>query len=312
MAVEGFALQAGSYGAEVLRRATLGVLLERGSSIGSVEGGLVGATDLATTAGTGMNLETAPGEVIVDQAYSTSGGPNYIRVTSTLTTKVPAANATNPRIDCLCAQILDEAYHGSSNEYAITYLEGTPTSGATLANRASHGEPALPTSAMALDYILVPAKATSLENADIEKVAKRAVLGLPLGAETVLAAMLKAGAVTGPKLGEGTVRQETGSTQSFLSWGLIQGATELKTGSGDYTFKHISTGHYELVWDVEKASETYGLLIAPETSNGSHPISWGWEARTKSHMTFSTYSLEGTETKHFLDCPFMFIVMGTS
>lgn len=49
--IEGFALQAGSYSAEALRRATMGIFLERGPSIGSVVGGLVGATDLQTKAG---------------------------------------------------------------------------------------------------------------------------------------------------------------------------------------------------------------------------------------------------------------------
>jgi hypothetical protein len=186
----------------------MGFMLERGSTIGSVVGGLKATTDLQTFAGTGLNVETSAGECMIDQAYSPSGGPNYFRNTSTWTAKVPAPSPTVPRVDLVVAMALDSAYHGSSNEYALAYLEGTATSGATLANRATHGQPSLPTSALPLAYILVPANATKIENINVENVAPLAVAGLPMGKETITEAMLKALAVGTPKLAEGAVTGE--------------------------------------------------------------------------------------------------------
>lgn len=201
--IEGFALQAGSYSAETLRRATMGIMLERGSSIGSVVGGLVASTDLQTKAGTGMHVETSPGECIVNQGYSTSGGPNYMRLTSTLTSNVPAASPTLPRVDLICAQVDDAAYHGSLNEYVISYLEGTPTSGANLTNK--NGAPTLPTSSLALAYILVPANATSLTNEDVENVGKALLLGHGVTANAILETMIAGEAVTNGKVKKGTL-----------------------------------------------------------------------------------------------------------
>lgn len=242
MAIEGFALQSGSYNAEIWRRATMGLLLERGSSIGSVVGGLKAATDLQTVAGTGMNVETSPGEIVVDQEYSASGGPNYIRNTSTATSKVPAASPTLPRIDLIVTQVLDSAYHGSTNEYALSYLEGTATSGAALGNK--NGEPTIPTSSIKLSRVLVPANATSLTNADIENVAKPAASGLQIPNGSVGTSQLAALAVTAAKLGEEAVTDAKivkgrALVETENSYGLQEvraTATEFEPSATRFTF----------------------------------------------------------------------------
>jgi hypothetical protein len=158
MAVEGFALQAGTYGAEVTRR-WVGALLQRGATVGSIEGGLVGATDCAITIGSGLHLKVAAGEAFVAGTSSASQGGYYLRNTASAELTLAAANETNPRVDRISAIIKDKAYTGTEDTFSVAVETGTPTSGANLTNLS--GAAAAPTSSLTLGYALVPAKATT-------------------------------------------------------------------------------------------------------------------------------------------------------
>jgi hypothetical protein len=94
-------------------------------------------------------------------------------------------------------------------------------------------------------------------------------VGTPLLANlAVTEPKLAAAAVTGVKLGEGTVRQETGTTQSFLSWGEITGTTGATlSGSGDFTAVKIETGKYEITWTKEKSSANYAVISTCANKN---------------------------------------------
>lgn len=160
-------MQASTYPAEQTRRA-ITTLLQRGASIGSVVGGVVGATDMQVTAGTGLQVLVAPGEAWVPGSSVSTQSGYYCRVTSSTALAIAASSETNPRIDTVIAKNVDEAYAGSGNAFSVAVVTGTAESGATLANKKGAGS--VPASSMVLAYVLVPAKAVAIEAADIENV----------------------------------------------------------------------------------------------------------------------------------------------
>lgn len=198
--------------AEVIRRA-LGTLI--GSS-----GGVVTPGDLAVTQnGTpNMSVNVGPGQIWVPGKSTASTGPYYARNGASDNVSIAAANATNPRVDTIVVQVEDPAYGGSGAPMAPKALAGTPTAGVTqppttAAQAASDGAAAIPatSSAYVLAYVLVPASATTITNADISNVA------LPVGGAQ---AALLSGSSSLPLLARpvtGTVGPvSTGwSTQSF-------------------------------------------------------------------------------------------------
>jgi hypothetical protein len=79
---------------------------------------------------------------------------------------IVAADVTNPRIDQIILEAKDDILDASAlNEAHTRVLVGTPTTGATLANRL--GATALPGSALLLADVLVPANATTVPNSNI-------------------------------------------------------------------------------------------------------------------------------------------------
>ncbi len=227
MSYEGFSLsEVGNSGCELTRRAIY-FMLQRGSTVGSVLGGLVGATDLAITyAGSGLKVEAAPGECIIPGHNATQSG-YYFRNTSAATFTPSAANASNPRVEAIVARVLDKSYEGAANEFKLELVEGTAKAGATLTNlegaAGQSGGPSLPTSVLVLGYVLVPAGATTINSADIKNVATAVALGLQNTSAwtlltntaktegTALARTEQSGAVARLR---GTVRVKTGQTVS--------------------------------------------------------------------------------------------------
>lgn len=174
MSIEGFSLQAGEVPAELDRRARY-ALLQRGASVGSIAGGIVGATDLEITIGTGLHIKIAAGECFVPGSSSATQSGYYILNSSSLEKSIAAANETNPRIDRVIVRVYDAAYTGSENKYEIEVLTGTPTSGANLTNLS--GAPAQPVSSLTIGYVEVKAKATTPSG--VSFVATRVLSGLP-------------------------------------------------------------------------------------------------------------------------------------
>lgn len=159
--------QGSTYGAEVVRHA-LGTFLQRGSAIGSIQGGIVGNGDCQVAAGSGMQVLVSPGEVWVSgSSVSTQGG--YLgRVTSSTALSIAASNSSNPRVETIVAQVKDKAYSGTEETFAVAVVTGTAEAGATLANKKGAGS--VPASSMVLAYVLVPAKASSIEAGNIVNV----------------------------------------------------------------------------------------------------------------------------------------------
>jgi hypothetical protein len=161
--------QNSSYGAEQLRRA-FGSLLQRGSTIGSVVGGVVAVGDMQITApGSGMSCNIAPGEAWIPGSSSATQSGYYARVSSTTNLAIAASSPSLPRVDTICAVITDSAYSGATNTFTPVVVTGTPTAGATLSDLSGVGSQ--PASSLILGYVLVPAAATSIVSGDIANVA---------------------------------------------------------------------------------------------------------------------------------------------
>ena len=168
---------ASGYGAEQTRRAIY-FMLQRGSTIGSVAGGIVAATDCVTTgAGSSMAVSVAAGEVIPSGSSSATQSGYYCRVSSADSLSISASDPSNPRIDTVIAQVQDAAYTGASNAFAPAIISGTATSGATLANLDGAG--AVPASSLVLAYVLVPAGSTVVTTAHVLNVASLVCDSLP-------------------------------------------------------------------------------------------------------------------------------------
>lgn len=132
--------------------------------------GVFGEDDLKVTqrgAGANMSVDVAGGRAAVngDDAAITQG--SYLvwnDATKNLT--IAAADPTNPRKDIIIARVYDAFYSGSSNEWALEVITGTPAS--------TPSEPAVPNNAIKLAVVTVPALASSITNAHIADVRQRA------------------------------------------------------------------------------------------------------------------------------------------
>lgn len=160
-------IQADTYSAEILRR-VIGAGYQRGASIGSNVGGLVGATDcLITPQGSNRKINIAPGEVWVPGTTALQG-MYYFRVSATEVLEC-AAEEANPRMDRIVARVYDSAYGGTANLGKLEIIKGTANVSAAFPGATSAGVAAQPENSYTLGYVLVP-KATKepLEAKDIE------------------------------------------------------------------------------------------------------------------------------------------------
>jgi hypothetical protein len=114
-----------------------------------------------------VDIQSTTGSCLI-QGDAVSGQGLYLipSHTATINEVVATADATNPRIDQVILEVLDNTHDASGSNLARTrVLTGTPTVGATLNNRS--GATALPNSAMRLADILVPAASSSVVTANI-------------------------------------------------------------------------------------------------------------------------------------------------
>jgi microcystin-dependent protein len=157
---------------EVMRRA-FGILFTAG-------GGIVTPGDLtvAQQSTPNMSVQIGIGQILVPGSTTPTQGLYYSRNGAALTQAINAANATNPRVDTILAQVQDLAYAGGAKDLDKGYVPGAPTPGVTVppttaAAAAAAGAGAVPVSSAVLAYVLVPAAASSIVTADIANVQKQ-------------------------------------------------------------------------------------------------------------------------------------------
>lgn len=138
-----------------------------GCQEGVYESGAYKVTQRAAGANMSVDVAASTGHALV-QGDAVSFQDLYgVRPHSAVINEaITAADATNPRLDQVILEILDNQHDGSGNSKArVRVVTGTPTSGATLDNRS--GAAALPSSAIRLADVLVAASDTSITNAEI-------------------------------------------------------------------------------------------------------------------------------------------------
>lgn len=140
---------------------------------GNFQEGVGGSTDfMVVERGVGPNLSvdiTMPAGGWAKVQGDTFTGQGLYTVpthASTINEAIATADSSNPRVDIVILEVLDNAHDASGNNLArVRVLSGTPSVGATLDNRT--GAPALPGSALLLADVLVPASDTTVSNSQI-------------------------------------------------------------------------------------------------------------------------------------------------
>lgn len=269
-----FAIQAegSTTPAEQARRA-VGFLTSRGATVGSTVGGVRVAGDLALSVGTGLQVKVGGGELLIPGSLATTQGGYYTYGTQgeTGTLTLSAASASYPRVDRIVARVFDSQYSGTEHKVALEAVTGTPTSGATLANKS--GVAAAPANSYTIGYALVPANAVSLTAEDLEYVAQVVTIdGAHLVAGTVAWTALNgtlpttkvaAASLAAEKLAAGTIVNNSESAAKLhVSYGSIAASGGVAAGSGDFSVEHTGTGIYRVNWSTARAG-AYHVVVSP-------------------------------------------------
>lgn len=126
--------------------------------------------DFLTTWTSGMNLSVQFGDALIKATHPTlvNKGLYHINSDAAVPVTIPAANASNPRIDQIVLTVQDPSFDPAvtNSTPLIQVLQGTPTPGATLNNR-SGAVATLPPSSLRLADVLVPTAAAALSAASI-------------------------------------------------------------------------------------------------------------------------------------------------
>jgi hypothetical protein len=146
----------------VLQNASHQAILFRQTSSSFVDNeGIVNATDLVVTANAtpAMNVDIATGSCWVYGDYSTDSQFYFAHNEGSVNLTIASADATNPRIDIVIAQINDSAYSGSVDDWELKIVTGTAA--------GSPAAPTLPSSAFKLASIAVAATVTTIISGNI-------------------------------------------------------------------------------------------------------------------------------------------------
>lgn len=138
-----------SYTAAELRQLmALGVMYD-GRNLGGRQGVRPGGTQLSVSL-VGSTITVQPGVGCMDPALTTAQGPYWYVNPAAATHTLTAADATNPRLDIVVAEVNDHDEDASGLREAITrYIAGTPNPAPV--------EPAIPAGCDRLATIAVPA-----------------------------------------------------------------------------------------------------------------------------------------------------------
>ena len=195
--------------AEVIRRA-IGSLLTGGGVV------TPGDLTLSQNGTPNMSVNVGPGQIWVPGTSTPTEGPYYSQNKAALNLSISASNPSLPRIDTIIAGISDAEYTGAARQFAATVLAGTATAGATLTNQSGAAAP--PASSVVIGYVLVPANATSITNADLSTVVSVAKLS-----SSLLSAALGGRALVAP----------TGSSSYEIPYGdNLTGRWNYRSGDG--------------------------------------------------------------------------------
>jgi hypothetical protein len=153
-------LQTKIYSAKAMRAA----LMDRG-----VQNGVVGASDLLVSqraAGANMSVDVAAGSAWVIGQTSARQGIYHIYNDAAMNIAIAANASGNPRLDQVVLHVYDSVDGAAAQDATqLEVIQGTPTAGATLANRS--GTASLPATSLLIGDVLVANGAASIANAVI-------------------------------------------------------------------------------------------------------------------------------------------------
>lgn len=134
---------------------------------GVIEAGAYMVTERSAGANMSVDIAANDGSALVQGDSITAQGLYHIPPHSaSINETIAAADSTHPRVDQVILEVRDNTHDASGgNEARVRVVAGTATSGATLDNRT--GAAALPSNAIRLADVLVPALDTSIGNSQI-------------------------------------------------------------------------------------------------------------------------------------------------
>ena len=149
-----------------------------GSTIG-VRGGVVGGAGLNINPGTGMTVTVQPGSFVVPNSGTPTAGGYAATLQSQATLTVQTSDPSNPRIDIVVANVVDNGNNTSFGQVQIITGVAAPSPSA----------PAAPANSITLNQITVPAAASAITSGMLADVrpfttATGGVLVAPIGSVT--------------------------------------------------------------------------------------------------------------------------------
>lgn len=257
--------QAGSHSAEDDRLLLASLL--GGSPNQAVVQGILSPLDLAVTQnGTpNMSVNIAAGAAFIAGTETTTQGVYHLENDASVNVAIATADATNPRIDLIVAQVLDAQYSGASSLGQIVAVTGTPA--------ASPSVPATPKNSIVLARIAVAHSVTTIVTANItdERPIACEATGNPSGT-------LVATAQTIVATGGSSVTTIALATLGTLKGGMVVSSNGLKVPiTGVYKVS------YQLMWQAASAGvTTAGNYDAVIVKNGTQ------------FVTSSAYAIAGS------------------
>lgn len=121
------------------------------------QGVIPGSGELVVTPGSGMTVDVAAGNCLIANSSGSTQGGYLVSMLTSGTLTVAAADPTNPRIDLVCATVVD---NGDNTSYTmIQIITGTPA--------PSPAAPAPPANTLSLYEVTVPAGSTTISGGNI-------------------------------------------------------------------------------------------------------------------------------------------------
>lgn len=134
--------------------------------------GVAGPTDLAVAqraAGANLSVDVAAGVAWVKGDDAVTQPVYRCYNDAVVNLAIATANATNPRVDRVIAEVRDSAFSGVNQDWRLRVITGTPA-GVPVA-------PALPSNAISLATVSVPALDTTISTAQITDTRPMAMVG---------------------------------------------------------------------------------------------------------------------------------------
>lgn len=251
--------------------------------------GVVEAGDLAVSqrsTGADMSVDVAAGACWVKGDTDANLQPTYRCYNDdVVNVALDAADATNPRIDIIIAQVNDSTFAGSNKSFVIDKVTGTPA--------VSPAAPATPDSALLLAQVAVAANAASIVTADITDERVRAATGggVASGARVLASDVIAADVsivqtwadictvtftTTGPSTNVRLRAQirvaNSGAAATTVVVGLFDGSNNPvgEAASSDSNANSNVSFHLEtLIEDLAAGSHTYKMRAMKNSANGS-------------------------------------------